>query len=90
VVETGGLENRLARKGYGGSNPSPSAIQSMPRRHRRDGRLYDSAWCRTYRSPSFSPGSIAAIFTTPWIACGPKWVVAGPVNTIVMFAFGTE
>jgi hypothetical protein len=25
VVETGGLENRLALTGYGGSNPSPSA-----------------------------------------------------------------
>ena len=29
MVDTGGLENRLARKGYGGSNPSPSAIQSL-------------------------------------------------------------
>jgi hypothetical protein len=27
VVETGGLENRLALTGYGGSNPSPSAIK---------------------------------------------------------------
>ena len=26
MVETGGLENRLALTGYGGSNPSPSAI----------------------------------------------------------------
>ena len=26
MVETGGLENRLALAGYGGSNPSPSAI----------------------------------------------------------------
>ena len=28
VVERGGLENRYARKGIGGSNPSPSATQS--------------------------------------------------------------
>jgi hypothetical protein len=28
VVETGGLENRLALTGYGGSNPSPSAKTS--------------------------------------------------------------
>ena len=28
MVETGGLENRCTRKGTGGSNPSPSAIQS--------------------------------------------------------------
>jgi hypothetical protein len=28
VVETGGLENRLALTGYGGSNPSPSAKSS--------------------------------------------------------------
>jgi hypothetical protein len=30
VVETGGLENRLALAGYGGSNPSPSAIAFSP------------------------------------------------------------
>jgi hypothetical protein len=30
VVETGGLENRLALTGYGGSNPSPSAIRFEP------------------------------------------------------------
>jgi hypothetical protein len=29
VVETGGLENRLALTGYGGSNPSPSAKYSF-------------------------------------------------------------
>jgi hypothetical protein len=29
VVETGGLENRLALTGYGGSNPSPSAKNSF-------------------------------------------------------------
>ena len=28
MVETGGLENRLALTGYGGSNPSPSATSS--------------------------------------------------------------
>ena len=28
VVECGGLENRYACKGIGGSNPSPSATQS--------------------------------------------------------------
>ncbi len=27
MVETGGLENRLARKGHGGSNPSSSATK---------------------------------------------------------------
>ena len=27
MVETGGLENRLALAGYGGSNPSPSATK---------------------------------------------------------------
>ena len=31
MVETGGLENRLALTGYGGSNPSPSAITSFER-----------------------------------------------------------
>ena len=29
MVETGGLENRLALTGYGGSNPSPSATKSI-------------------------------------------------------------
>ena len=28
MVETGGLENRFGRKANGGSNPSPSAIES--------------------------------------------------------------
>jgi hypothetical protein len=32
VVETGGLENRLALTGYGGSNPSPSAKTSSKRK----------------------------------------------------------
>ena len=31
MVETGGLENRFTRKGNGGSNPSPSAINSAYR-----------------------------------------------------------
>src|ERR1700677_2238153 len=53
-------------------------------------RLQDSAGRRTYRSLSFSSGSVVAILTTPWIACGPKWIVAAPVNTMVMFAFATE
>jgi hypothetical protein len=30
VVETGGLENRFALTGNGGSNPSPSATLSKP------------------------------------------------------------
>jgi hypothetical protein len=33
VVETGGLENRFALTGNGGSNPSPSAIPTLLRRH---------------------------------------------------------
>src|SRR5690606_28495316 len=33
VVEGAGLENRKARKGLGGSNPSPSAIASCKRVH---------------------------------------------------------
>ncbi len=33
MVETGGLENRCARKGTGGSNPSPSATQSEVQRN---------------------------------------------------------
>ena len=31
MVETGGLENRLALTGYGGSNPSPSATSTRSR-----------------------------------------------------------
>jgi hypothetical protein len=34
VVETGGLENRCTGNGTGGSNPSPSAIQSELQRNR--------------------------------------------------------
>jgi hypothetical protein len=28
--------------------------------------------------------------TTPWMACVPKWFVAGPLNTNVTFAVGTS
>ncbi len=38
MVETGGLENRFARKGNGGSNPSPSAKEDfIARCAQRDG-----------------------------------------------------
>src|SRR5580700_4971196 len=38
----------------------------------------------------FSMKSADASRTTPWSACVPKCVVAGPPKTSVMFAFGSE
>jgi hypothetical protein len=39
VVETGGLENRLALTGYGGSNPSPSARNSIQFLHHQQNSI---------------------------------------------------
>src|ERR1700748_991384 len=39
---------------------------------------------------SFSNGAADAIRTTPWMACGPKCVVASPPKTRVMLEFGIE
>src|ERR1700679_222031 len=45
-----------------------------------------------HRSPyrPFSIGSADAIRTTPWMACDPKCVVAGPPKTSVMLELGIE
>src|ERR1700689_16712 len=39
---------------------------------------------------SFPNSSTGGLRTTPWMACDPKCVAAGPPNTSVIFEFVTE
>ncbi len=73
MVECNGLENRQARKGLGGSNPSPSATNLLV-----DWIYMEDAylWYQELIRPSWAPPA--------WLF-GPVWSV---LYTIILISFG--
>src|ERR1700722_12266258 len=78
IARLGGVFQSCGRFKRQGGEPALKGQDSSP----------PGARWGTYRY--FPIVSLAGLRTTPWIACGPKCIVAGPPKTIVMFELVTE
>ncbi len=78
MVETGGLENRLARKGHGGSNPSSSATKLKTTLKLR--RIFSRS--KRANTRLFYPNFIPTVSKTVRLERAAVWKTAPPHQTL--------